>query len=247
MDDDSGVYDALLRFDLSSIHVSGGASVASATLKLYCTDGSDSGGIVGRTADANWNEDTVTWNNAPIGIGAPLASLGRVAKGQTYDVDITSLFSNGVADAESIRITSNSWNRAGYSSKEGSNSPQLIIQLEEAASFAHSFGAAQSQPAADTDMCAADMRECHDGSLVSRVPEEGCNFAPCPPAPIESYGAQGTGLFFPIWGTEGGAACIDASSPPSYAKGEYLKDSKSDCCQSFFALDFDRSVSAIRA
>ncbi|KAL9184328.1 hypothetical protein ACHAXT_002414 [Thalassiosira profunda] len=245
VDDDSGVYDALLRFDLSSIHVSGGTSVASATLRLYCTDGSDSGGIVGRTANENWNEDTVTWNNAPTGVGAPLASLGRVTKGNWYDVDITSLFSNGVASAETVRITSNSWNRAGYSSKEGSNSPQLVIQLEEAASFAHSFGAAQSQPAAtDTDMCAEDMRECHDGSLVSRVPEDGCNFAPCPPASIESYGAQGTGLFFPIWGTEGGAACIDASSPPPYAKGEYMKDSKSDCCQSFFALDFDECLAS---
>ncbi len=62
IDDDSGTYDSRIRFDLSDIDTN---SVASATLRLFCTDGPDAGGIFGKSISSNWDEASVTWNSAP--------------------------------------------------------------------------------------------------------------------------------------------------------------------------------------
>ena len=132
VDNDSGVYDALIKFDLSGLDTS---AVSSATLRLYCIDGSDAGGIFGKTITSNWDESSVTWDTAPAAYGSPIHSLGSVEKATWYEIDVTSLFSGGSLDTVSIRMTSSSWNRAGYSSKEGLHPPQLVIQGAEDASF----------------------------------------------------------------------------------------------------------------
>jgi hypothetical protein len=236
VDDDSGVYDSMIRFDTSDIDT---RAIASATLRIYCMDGSDSGGIVGRTISADWNENTVSWSNAPAGVGSPLAKMGSVQTETWYEIDVTDLFSRSKdtsLDAVSIRITSNSWNRAKYSSKEGPYPPQLVIQMDEDSLVEINAQSNQHSNAA----CAADVHPCPDGSFVSRVPEDGCNFAPCLGQAMMDSGT-GTGLFFPVWGPDGAVACIDETAP-SWAKGAYLKESKSDCCEAFFLLQVDECL-----
>jgi len=233
VDDDSGVYDSLIRFDLSDIETS---AVESATLRLYCTDGSNSGGIFGKTVVSNWNEASVTWSNAPAAFGSPIHSLGPVQTAKWYEIDVIDLFSGGSnsLDAVSIRITSNSWNRAGYSSKEGPEPPQLVLFMEDTESHTEPMG--ESKP--DGIVCTTDIHTCPNGSFVSRVAENGCNFAPC----LDQMD-YGTGLFFPIWETGGAIACVDGTAP-SWARGAYLKESKSDCCQTFFSLHVDECLGA---
>jgi len=125
VDNDSGVYEALIKFDVSGLETS---SISSAILRLYCVDGSDAGGIFGKTTTSNWDESSVTWSAAPAAYGLPIQTLGPVEKAKWYEIDVTNLFSDGSMDAVSLRITSSSWNRAGYSSKEGSEPPQLVIK-----------------------------------------------------------------------------------------------------------------------
>merc|ERR1712176_825256 len=210
------------RFDLSDID---SRNVASATLRLYCIDGSDSGGIIGHSR-ADWNEQSVTYRNAPQASGAPINSVGRVKKATWYEVDVTDLFSGGNMNAVSIRITSNSWNRAGYSSKEGSEPPQLVVQMKDENS---PMGPTMAEPDISGLICKADSLKCPDGSFVSRNAGDGCNFDPCVVQMSSDAG------FFPVWRNDGSIGCV-VGTAPSWVEGAYLKESKSDCCEAFFML-----------
>jgi hypothetical protein len=235
VDDDSGQYDSLLKFELPDIDTS---KIASATLRLYCMDGSDSGGIIGRTSFSNWVEGDVTWNTAPAGVGSPLHQLESVNIATWYEIDVLDLIpTGGNSNVVSMRMTSKSWNRAGYSSKEGPEPPELVIQMAEEEEQV--FPDAQSSGGLSGMLCTADSRRCPDGSFVSRVASDGCNFAPCSEsAPVETVS---TGLFFPVWGTGGDVACVD-SVAPSWARGAYLKESKSACCKAYFMLQVDECL-----
>ncbi len=65
--DESPNKDFLLRFDASAI---GTSTVADATLRLYNTNPSSSGGDFHAVTDSAWSQKTVTWNNAPAGAAA---------------------------------------------------------------------------------------------------------------------------------------------------------------------------------
>src|SRR5215212_2214351 len=124
--DNSPVRNMLLKFNVSGI---GTNKVASAKLRLYCLDGSSIGGSFYRVANNTWNEGTVTWNNAPAADANSVASLGTVAAGTWYEVDLTSLVSGD--GTVSLRVTSLSSNGADYSSKEGTAglALQLLVTL----------------------------------------------------------------------------------------------------------------------
>ena len=71
----------------------------------------------------------MTWNNAPVADAAALASLGTVAAGSWYEVNVTPLVTGD--GAVSLRVTSGSSNGADYSSKEGAAgfAPQLVVTV----------------------------------------------------------------------------------------------------------------------
>ncbi len=121
--------DALLRFNVNGV---GTASVNTATLRLYATDGSNLGGdfVEITTTSGSWDEGTVTWNNAPAGNGISLGSLGKVSPGNWYELNVTPLV-NGDGPV-SIRISSSSSNGADYASKENSNgnASELLITTD---------------------------------------------------------------------------------------------------------------------
>lgn len=231
VDDDSGVLDALLRFDLSNINTQ---EISSALLRLYCINKSDSGGILGETVSSDWNENQVTWANAPVALGAPMHSLGPVETAEWYEIDVMRLFSGESKSAVSIRMTSNSWDRAGYSSKEGSEPPQLVLHMKEKES---QMNPNIAEPHVDV-VCTSDIRICPDGSYVSRERENGCNFASC-----QDDVNSDKELFFPVWGETGGAICT-VGTAPDWASGAYLKKSKLDCCESYFMLQMEECLKA---
>jgi fibronectin type 3 domain-containing protein len=69
----------------------------------------------------------VTWDTAPAPTGPPIASLGQVAAGRWYDVDLSSLVVGEGSFA--LRVSSTSTNAARYTSREGTASlqPQLVV------------------------------------------------------------------------------------------------------------------------
>ena len=119
------VQDFLLKFTLSGI---GTRKVASVKLRLYCVNPAPQGGTIHRAAESSWTEQTVSWNGAPAA-GDSLASLGRVAAGSWYEVDVTPLVSGD--GSFSLRVANSSPDGADYSSKEGSHAPQLVVTLAE--------------------------------------------------------------------------------------------------------------------
>lgn len=219
IDQDTGVFDALIRFDTSNININ---LVTSAILRLYCTDGSTSGGIFTISAP-NWDEKSVTWSNAPSA-GGKLGSLGSVYADEWYEIDISKVFANppnSLTKALSIRISSDSWNRALYSSKEGSNPPQLLLQFNE------------DQPNTQTSIqCDEDVHICPDGSFSLRLASNNCDFETCP----QYDSSSGSGLFYPLWGPGGSMTCVDTGDPPTWALGAYLKNSKRECCKTYSSL-----------
>ena len=126
--DGSPVEDLLLKFGVSGV---GARQVVGATLRLYNTNESSVGGVFHRLANpaAAWQEETVTWANAPAADAAVLASLGAVAAGNWYEVDVTSLITGD--GTFSLRANSASSNGADYSSKEGAagQAPQLLVSV----------------------------------------------------------------------------------------------------------------------
>jgi chitodextrinase len=122
--DASPVKNMLLQFSISGI---GSRRVVSAKLRIYCVDGTGAGGDFHRLANptASWSESSVNWNNAPAADPAIAASLGRVVAGTWYEVDLTSIVTGD--GTLNLRITSPSSDGAGYSSKEGTFAPQLVV------------------------------------------------------------------------------------------------------------------------
>ena len=119
--DGSPVKDGLLKFTVSGV---GSRQVTSATLRLFCGDSSNLGGQFRRVLDTSWTENGVTWNNAPAAEATVFGSLGSVSAGLWYTVPVPFITGDGTY---SIRFTSTSTNGADFSSKEGANPPQLIV------------------------------------------------------------------------------------------------------------------------
>ncbi len=123
--DNSPVKNILLKFNVSGLS---GQTISSAKLRLYDVDPSSKGGDFYSVSDNTWQQGTVTWNNAPAANTTLLASLGSVQVGNWYEVNLTSLITgNGTY---SLRVSSTSSDGADYSSKEGTNPPQLVIQTQ---------------------------------------------------------------------------------------------------------------------
>jgi chitodextrinase len=122
--DNSPVRNVLIRFTVSGV---GTRQVVSAKLRLYCEDASGVGGVFYKVVDNSWNEGTVTWNNAPAADTSSFATLGAVAAGNWYEVDVSSLV---IGDGSfSLKIVSTSADGAYYASKEGTAgfAPQLVL------------------------------------------------------------------------------------------------------------------------
>ncbi len=125
-------YDSFLKFNVTGL----GGSVTSALLRLYVENDSDAGGSIyvvsnNHNTGSSWKENSVTAANAPAIGGTILDSVGPVSLKQTIEFNVTSAISgNGII---SFGIRSNSNNKVGYSSKEGSVAPNLVIQTSTTA------------------------------------------------------------------------------------------------------------------
>jgi chitodextrinase len=122
--DNSPVRNVLLKFAVSGV---GSRQLVSAKLRLYCEDGSGVGGAFYRVVDNTWSEGTITWNTAPAADTISFATLGAVAAGSWYEVDVRSLVTGD--GTFSLKMVSTSADGAYYTSKEGTAgfAPQLIL------------------------------------------------------------------------------------------------------------------------
>ena len=122
-----------IKFDLSSLRLSG--PITSATLKIYCTDldKSDSHVILDLfETDTSWEEKSLIWTGAP----KPNKKIGSIrveGKDQYVECDMTDYVRTALAnglEAISLRISDShsTGTKVAFNSKEsGSNVPILEI------------------------------------------------------------------------------------------------------------------------
>ena len=116
--DNSQIKHFLLKFDVTGV---GSQTITNAKIRLYNVDAASAGGKFYRVNDNTWQEETITWNNAPAAETTLLAQLGAVSPNTWYEVDVASLVTGD--GTYSVRISDSSGG-ADYSSKEGANPPQ---------------------------------------------------------------------------------------------------------------------------
>lgn len=123
-----------LKFNMSGLS----GLVQSAKLRFYVMDGSNSGGSVYVVSNnyhgtaTPWTEGGLNWNNAPAITGTTVSTLGTVSIGIWVEFDVTSaIVGNGIY---SFGLKTNSSDLVSYSSKEGANKPELVIQTGSSSS-----------------------------------------------------------------------------------------------------------------
>ena len=115
---------SLLRFTVAGL---GTRHPTSVTLRLYCVNGSATGGTVHRVANTSWGETTVTWNNAPAGDPATIATVGPVHAGTWYDIDVSGVVTGD--GTYTVDLTSTNADGAYFGSRQGTTAqaPQLVV------------------------------------------------------------------------------------------------------------------------
>jgi fibronectin type 3 domain-containing protein len=119
-------YTAYLRFQVTGL---GGRTVTGATLRLYSTDGGPNGGSLYRTA-TTWTETGLTASNAPASTGSALASVGVVATNAWHELSLPAGLVTGDGPLDLVIVPLNS-NSVLYSSRQGSQPPELVLQLSD--------------------------------------------------------------------------------------------------------------------
>ena len=115
--------ESYIRFSVSGVS----GTVQSAKLRVYSTtDGTKNGPAV-YAAGSSWTETGITWNNRPARTSGAFDNKGAIAKSTWTDYDVTPLVSgNGTY---TFVLVGDSTDDVIFSSREGSNSPQLVITV----------------------------------------------------------------------------------------------------------------------
>jgi trimeric autotransporter adhesin len=118
--DAAAAHRSYLRFTVAGIT----GTVGSVTLRLFVTDASPASGTVYPTSNT-WTESTINWGNAPAATGSAIRAIGATTLGTWVDVNLTgAITANGTY---SFLISDGNTNSAFFSSREGTNPPQLVI------------------------------------------------------------------------------------------------------------------------
>ncbi len=103
---------SFLRFDVIGLVSNVGQSV---TLRVYTNSPNKTGVTVSLVPDNNWEEDAITFNNAPA-IGPEIISVDKVNKGQWVELDVSSIITSDGTYTLAITTTSN--RNTNFSSRE---------------------------------------------------------------------------------------------------------------------------------
>jgi PKD repeat protein len=99
--------------------------VTSAKLRLYVVDASPNAGTLYSVPDTGWSESGITWNTRPS-LGPAVGPAGTATLGTWVEIDVTSIVTGN--NTYSFGLVGASSNAAWFSSKEGANSPQLVVK-----------------------------------------------------------------------------------------------------------------------
>lgn len=113
--------ESYIRFTVS--RVSG--TIQSARLRVFATENSSSNGPPVYLASNSWDEAGITWDNRPARTDGTIDNQDTIDKNTWVEYDVTSVISsNGTF---SFVLVGDSSDQIRFSSREGSNPPQLVI------------------------------------------------------------------------------------------------------------------------
>jgi hypothetical protein len=204
-----------------------------AVVRVYALSDSASGGIFHIAPESGlWSDGTVTWNTAPEYTDR-LGNLGQVKKDNWYEVDVTSAITALERKRKpiTIRVRSRNLGTTDFSSREGSNPPELIISYpmepdvipnKEVGESSLAFAEAQTE--------VSPPKQDYTTSNIVNVASNEVYIS------VDEYSNSGDGsYYYPVWGSNGGNTCA-TGNPPSWATGPYLKRTKKQCCDAYFML-----------
>lgn len=119
----SPTYNTYLRFNVTGVS----GTVQSAKVRLFVTDASAVGGSIYTLTDNGWSESGINWNNAPGITGSPLHTLGAVALNTWVEFNVTTAVTGNGTFVFGLNTPST--DSVIFSSKEGTNPPQLILTV----------------------------------------------------------------------------------------------------------------------
>ncbi|MBN1147853.1 MAG: DNRLRE domain-containing protein [Anaerolineales bacterium] len=99
--------------------------IVSARLRVYANSGSGIGYEIYQVSDSTWDEQQLTYNTAPP-FGNFVGSSGGYGSNSWIEIDVTPLV--GGEGALSLAIVTSSDTALSFSSREGANPPELIIE-----------------------------------------------------------------------------------------------------------------------
>ncbi len=100
-------------------------SITKASLRVHSVDASSTGFQVRTVANNTWRENRINYKNAPA-MSPAVAASGPTQVSTWADVDVTSVVAgNGTY---SFALTTRTTTRIRFSSKEGANPPQLVLE-----------------------------------------------------------------------------------------------------------------------
>ena len=119
--------ESYLRFTVTGIS----GAVQSARLRVYCTTDATRNGPAAYSTGNTWTETGITWNNRPARTSGATDNKGSISKNTWVEYDVTSLLAaNGTY---SFVLAGDSNDDVRFSSREGSNPPQLVITFTSSA------------------------------------------------------------------------------------------------------------------
>ena len=118
--DASPIVRSYLKFDVSGVS----GTITNATLRIWANSSQPEGYGVYLVPDSSWTEGGITYGNAAAPGATLVGSSGPITGGTWTSVDVTSVVAgNGII---SIAIQTVGNRNTSFSSREGSNPPQLV-------------------------------------------------------------------------------------------------------------------------
>ncbi len=119
----AATYQPFFRFSVGALS----GTPVSAKVRLYVTDSSTTTGALFQTANATWTENGLTWNNRPATSGAQIAPAQIAPLNQWVEFDVTPVVTG--PGQYSFTLTGANGDRVQFSSRQGVNAPQLVINV----------------------------------------------------------------------------------------------------------------------
>lgn len=118
--------ESFIRFTVSGAS----GSVQSALLRVYVTTNASANGPAAYSANNNWTETGITWNNRPARTSGVLDNKGSTSRSSWVEYNVTAAVTgNGTY---SFVLVADSSDAIRFSSREGSRAPQLVVTLHTA-------------------------------------------------------------------------------------------------------------------